>query len=66
MSVPVLDGGHFLILGLEAIARRDLSIQVNEKMFLVGFLLLMALLVTVIFNVLTRISWIERLMPWRN
>jgi hypothetical protein len=24
------------------------------------------LMVTVIYNDLTRISWIERLMPWRN
>ena len=66
MPVPVLDGGHILIMGLEAVARRDFSIQVKEKMFLVGFVLLMALMVTVIYNDLTRISWIERLMPWRN
>jgi len=26
----------------------------------------MMLMVTVIYNDLTRISWIERLMPWRN
>jgi regulator of sigma E protease len=66
MPVPVLDGGHILIMGLEVVARRDFSIQVKEKMFLVGFVLLMALMVTVIYNDLTRISWIERLMPWRN
>jgi regulator of sigma E protease len=66
MPVPVLDGGHILIMLLEAIARRDFSLQVKEKMFLVGFVLLMALMVTVIYNDLTRISWIERLMPWRN
>jgi regulator of sigma E protease len=66
MPVPVLDGGHILIMGLEAVARRDFSIQAKEKMFLVGFVLLMALMVTVIYNDLTRISWIERLMPWRN
>jgi len=66
MPVPVLDGGHLLIMGLEALARRDFSVQVKEKMFLAGFVLLMALMVTVIYNDLTRISWIERLMPWRN
>jgi len=26
----------------------------------------MMLMVTVIYNDLTRITWIERLMPWRN
>jgi regulator of sigma E protease len=66
MPIPVLDGGHILIMGLETIARRDFSIQVKEKMFLAGFVLLMVLMVTVIYNDLTRISWIERLMPWRN
>jgi regulator of sigma E protease len=66
MPVPVLDGGHILIMGLEAVARRDFSMQVKEKMFLAGFVVLMALMVTVIYNDLTRISWIERLMPWRN
>jgi regulator of sigma E protease len=66
MPVPVLDGGHILIMGLEAVARRDFSIQVKEKMFLAGFVLLMLLMVTVVYNDLTRISWIERLMPWRN
>jgi regulator of sigma E protease len=66
LPIPVLDGGHIFIMGLEAIARRDFSIQVKEKMLLGGFVLLMMLMVTVIYNDLTRIAWIERLMPWRN
>jgi regulator of sigma E protease len=66
MPIPVLDGGHILIMALEGIARRDFSMAVKEKMLLAGFVLLMMLMVTVIYNDLTRISWIERLMPWRN
>jgi regulator of sigma E protease len=66
MPVPVLDGGHILIMALEGIARRDFSMQVKEKMLLAGFVVLMMLMVTVIYNDLTRISWLERLMPWRN
>jgi regulator of sigma E protease len=66
LPIPVLDGGHILIMALEGIARRDFSIAVKEKMLLAGFVLLMMLMVTVIYNDLTRISWIERLMPWRN
>jgi regulator of sigma E protease len=66
LPIPVLDGGHILIIGLEAVARRDFSVQVKEKLFLGGFALLMLLMVTVIYNDLTRITWIERLMPWRN
>jgi regulator of sigma E protease len=66
MPVPVLDGGHILIMALEGIARRDFSVQVKEKMLLAGFLVLMMLMVTVIYNDLTRISWMKNLMPWRN
>jgi regulator of sigma E protease len=66
MPIPVLDGGHILILLLEGIARRDFSMAVKEKMLLAGFVVLMMLMVTVIYNDLTRISWIEGLMPWRN
>jgi regulator of sigma E protease len=66
MPVPVLDGGHILIMALEGVARRDFSMAVKEKMLLAGFAVLMVLMVTVIYNDLTRISWIERFMPWRN
>ena len=65
MPIPLLDGGHIFIMGLEGLARRDFSIRVKEKMLLAGFVVLMTLMVTVIYNDLTRISWIERLMPWR-
>jgi len=66
MPVPILDGGHITIMALEGIARRDFSMAVKEKMLLAGFVVLMMLMVTVIYNDLTRISWVERLMPWRN
>ena len=65
LPIPVLDGGHIAIMALEGVARRDFSLRVKEKMLLAGFVVLMMLMVTVIYNDLTRISWIERLMPWR-
>ena len=65
MPIPILDGGHIFIMALEGLARRDFSIRVKEKMLLAGFVLILMLMVTVIYNDLTRISWIERLMPWR-
>ena len=65
LPIPVLDGGHILIMALEGLARRDFSIRVKEKMFLAGFAVLLMLMVTVIYNDLTRIPMIEGLMPWR-
>jgi regulator of sigma E protease len=65
LPIPVLDGGHIFIMALETLVRRDFSLAVKEKMLFAGFVALMALMVTVIYNDLTRIAWIERLMPWR-
>ncbi|HET7619879.1 MAG TPA: RIP metalloprotease RseP [Vicinamibacterales bacterium] len=65
MPIPVLDGGHILILGLEGLSRRDFSMKVKEKMLMAGFLVLLVLMVTVIYNDLMRIEWIDRLVPWR-
>jgi regulator of sigma E protease len=65
LPIPVLDGGHIFIMALEGVARRDFSMRVKEKMLLAGFVLILMLMVTVIYNDLTRISWIERFMPWR-
>jgi regulator of sigma E protease len=66
MPIPVLDGGHIMILALEGVSRRDFSLKVKEKMLLVGFVLLLTLMVTVIYNDLARVEWIQRLMVWRN
>jgi regulator of sigma E protease len=65
LPIPILDGGHIFIMALEGLARRDFSNRLKEKMLLAGFVVLMTLMVTVIYNDLARISWIERLMPWR-
>jgi len=65
MPIPVLDGGHIAILALEGVSRRDFSMKVKEKMLLAGFVLLLMLMATVIYNDLMRIQWIERLVPWR-
>jgi regulator of sigma E protease len=65
LPIPVLDGGHITIMAFEGIARRDFSVRVKERMLFAGFVLLMLLMVTVIYNDLTRISWVQNLMFWR-
>ena len=64
LPIPVLDGGHIFILAMEGVSRRDFSLQIKERMMFVGFALLMTLMVTVIYNDLTR-TWVERFMIWR-
>ncbi len=65
LPIPILDGGHIAIIAMEGVSRRDFSVQLKEKMLLIGFALLMTLMVTVIYNDLTRVEWIERFMVWR-
>ncbi len=66
MPIPVLDGGHIAILGLEGLARRDFSMKVKEKILIAGFAVILMLMVTVIYNDLTRVEWIEQFMFWRQ
>ena len=65
LPIPILDGGHIFIMAMEGISRRDFSVRLKERMLLAGFVVLMTLMVTVIYNDLTRVEWIERLMIWR-
>lgn len=65
LPIPMLDGGHIFIMALEGVARRDFSVRVKEKLLMAGFLMIMALMFTVIYNDVMRIEWIERLVPWR-
>ena len=64
LPIPILDGGHIFIMALEGLARRDFSMRVKEKLLLAGFVVLMMLMVTVVYNDLTRIQWIDNLLPW--
>ena len=50
LPIPVLDGGHIMILLIEGIARRDLSLRVKERIQQVGFAVLAALMIVVLYN----------------
>ena len=64
MPIPVLDGGHILILAMEGVSRRDFSLQLKERLMFVGLALIIPVMVMVIYNDLTR-TWVERFMIWR-
>jgi len=63
LPIPVLDGGHIFIMAIEGLVRRDFSFKVKERLLLAGFVMLMMLMVTVVFNDLSRFAWFERLIP---
>jgi regulator of sigma E protease len=50
LPVPMLDGGHLLFYGLEAVRRKPVEPQVQEWAFRSGLLLLLGLMLFVTFN----------------
>jgi regulator of sigma E protease len=54
LPIPVLDGGGILLLLIEGVIRRDLSLQVKERFLQVGFLFLLLLMVFLMYNDILR------------
>src|SRR5579863_10320258 len=50
LPIPILDGGVIMLLLVEMLMRRDLSLQVKETVFKVGFVFLMVVVAFVIYN----------------
>lgn len=50
LPLPALDGGHFLIIIIEAILRREISVKVKLVLQQIGLYLLMGLMIYVIIN----------------
>ncbi len=61
LPIPALDGGHLLFLLIEGIRRKQVSLQVQEKATQVGFFLLLALMVFIIYNDLSNINAFAKL-----
>jgi regulator of sigma E protease len=55
LPIPILDGGVILLLLVEMILRRDLSVQVKEAVFKLGFVFLMMVVAFVLYNDLSKI-----------
>jgi regulator of sigma E protease len=50
LPIPILDGGHVLMLTVEGILRRDLSLAVKERFVQVGLVFLLGLIVFITYN----------------
>ena len=50
LPIPVLDGGVILLLLIEGLIRRDLSVQIKERFLQVGFVFLLLLVVFLVCN----------------
>jgi regulator of sigma E protease len=55
LPIPILDGGHILMLTLEGIRRRDFSLTFKERFIQVGLVFLLALFAYVMYNDVVRL-----------
>ena len=61
LPIPMLDGGHLLFYGVEAIQRRPVSQRVQEWAYRSGLAVLLAMMMLVTFNDLSSFGLWERL-----
>jgi regulator of sigma E protease len=65
IPIPVLDGGHLLFYGFEAVLRRPLSVNARETGIRFGLLVIVSLMLVTTFNDLNRlgaVAWITHLL----
>ena len=55
LPIPILDGGVIVLLLIEMVLRRDLSLQVKEAVIKVGFVFLMAIVMFAIYNDISKL-----------
>ena len=55
LPIPILDGGTLLMLIIEMLLQREVSLRVKETVFKLGFVFLMMVVVFVIYNDISRI-----------
>jgi len=55
LPIPILDGGHILMLAIEGTLRRELSIAFKERLVQVGLVFLLAFFAFVMYNDILRV-----------
>ena len=61
LPFPILDGGMIFFLLIESLIRRDININVKERIYQVAFVLIVALFAFLIFNDMTKLPFFEHL-----
>ncbi len=55
LPFPMLDGGHLVLLGIEAVRKEPLSLKTQELIFKIGLVLIIALSIAVFYNDIIRL-----------
>jgi len=64
LPIPILDGGVIMFLLIEGLMRRDISMNIKERVYQAAFVFLVLFAVMVLFNDLTKtIPWMADRLP---
>jgi regulator of sigma E protease len=55
LPIPILDGGTLLLLAIEMLLQREVSMRIKETVFKLGFVFLMMVVMFVIYNDISKI-----------
>jgi regulator of sigma E protease len=55
LPIPILDGGHILMLAIEGLLRRDLSLKIKERFVTAGMVFLLLVFLIVMYNDVLRL-----------
>ena len=63
LPFPILDGGMILLLLIESIMRRDISMMVKERIYQAAFVVLIAFTAFIMFNDFSKLQIFSHLKP---
>ena len=63
LPFPILDGGGIFFLLIESLIRRDIGINVKERIYQAAFVVLVGFFVFIIFNDVTKLPFFTHLKP---
>jgi len=63
MPIPILDGGLIFLLLIESVIRRDIGINVKERIYQAAFVVIVAFFAFIIFNDVTRLPIFNHVKP---
>ncbi len=63
MPFPILDGGLILLLLIESVLRRDISVNIKERIYQAAFVVLVVFFAFIIFNDVTKLPIFTHVKP---
>jgi regulator of sigma E protease len=64
LPIPILDGGVILLLFIESLMQKEISLRIKERIYQAAFVFLVLFAVTVIYNdIVKQLPWLAQRLP---